>query len=108
MRFYLSLGLLIVIVASPALAVLIGDYHCALAHYHKALDLNPHHRGTLEYLGEAYLDMGCVAQAHALLTRLEVACQRIMGEAPGWQEWQELQAAIAAYRGSARRDCSPP
>jgi tetratricopeptide (TPR) repeat protein len=86
----------------------LGDYRRALAYYHQALDLNPHHRGALEYLGEAYLDMGCIAQAHELLTRLEGPCQRLMNAVSSCQEWQELQAAIAAYRGPARPDCALP
>src|SRR5215470_12570027 len=57
----------------------LGNYSQALVYYHKALDLNPHHRGALEYLGEAYLEMRCVAQARDVLTRLEAACKRITG-----------------------------
>ena len=30
----------------------------ALAHYGKALELKPEHRGANEYLGELYLDLG--------------------------------------------------
>lgn len=89
----------------------LGNYRQALGHYQKALDLNPHHRGALEYLGEAYLEMGCAAQARAVLTRLETACQRILGDAgdaawqAGCQEWTELQAAITAYREPAQPRC---
>jgi tetratricopeptide (TPR) repeat protein len=43
----------------------LGNYRQALVHYQTALELNPHHRGALEYLGEAYLEMGCAAQARA-------------------------------------------
>ena len=35
----------------------LGDYDQALEQYDRALALNPHHRGALEYLGEAYLEM---------------------------------------------------
>jgi tetratricopeptide (TPR) repeat protein len=59
----------------------LGNYRQALVHYQKALELNPHHRGALEYLGETYLEMGCAAPARELLTRLEAACQRLMSEA---------------------------
>src|SRR5262249_56015470 len=55
----------------------LGNYRQALVHYQRALDLNPHHRGVLEYLGEAYVDLGCLAQARDTLARLEVACQRL-------------------------------
>src|SRR5690606_38026878 len=49
----------------------LGDYTRSLEHYQQALDLNPYHRGALEYLGETYLAMGCPAQAKAMLARLE-------------------------------------
>jgi tetratricopeptide (TPR) repeat protein len=92
----------------------LGDYHRALAHYQQALDLNPHHRGALEYLGELYLAMGCLAQANEVLARLETACRRIAGDAAkgDWQtgcgEWQELKAAIDASPGPAPADCTTP
>ena len=35
----------------------LGDYDKALQSYDRALELNPHHRGALEYLGEAYLEL---------------------------------------------------
>ncbi len=41
----------------------LGDYERALAFYDQALDLNPHHRGALEYLGEAYLELDRPADA---------------------------------------------
>jgi tetratricopeptide (TPR) repeat protein len=81
----------------------LGDYPRSLEHYQKALELNPHHRGALAYLGETYLEMGRLAQANEMLERLEVECKRIAVEPSGdsWkagcEEWQELQAAIAAY-----------
>ena len=89
----------------------LGNYRQALAYYQKALDLNPHHRGALEYLGETYLEMRCVAQARDILTRLETACKRIMGNAAndGWkrgcQEWTELHTAITAAREPGQPGC---
>jgi len=89
----------------------LGNYREALVYYQKALELNPHHRGALEYLGEAYLEMGCAAPARALLARLEAACRRLMSNAaqPDWQagcqEWTELHVAIAAYHESAQPGC---
>jgi tetratricopeptide (TPR) repeat protein len=90
----------------------LGNYRQALLHYHQALELNPHHRGALEYLGEAYVHMGCLAQAREALARLEAACKRLAsGTAADWKsgcaEWYDLQEAITAYRGSATSDCSP-
>ncbi|MGH8071866.1 MAG: tetratricopeptide repeat protein [Candidatus Entotheonellia bacterium] len=86
----------------------LGDYPRALEHYQQALGLNPHHRGALEYLGETYLAMGRLTEAHTTLTRLEIACKRITsdGSADGWksgcEEWQELKAAIDSYRATAQ------
>jgi tetratricopeptide (TPR) repeat protein len=81
----------------------LGDYDNALADYDRALTLNPHNRGALEYLGEAYLELGRPEQAKAMLERLEVVCQRIgAAAATDWQsdceEWQDLNAAYEAYR----------
>lgn len=87
------------------------NYRQALAHYHKALDLNPHHRGALEYLGETYVAMGCVTEARNTLGRLEAACRRLAtSPSTNWQadceEWRELQEAIDAPRGAAPPQCS--
>jgi Flp pilus assembly protein TadD len=89
----------------------LGNYRQALEYYQKALELNPHHRGALEYLGETYLEMGCTAQARVILARLEAACKRLMGDTAnatwpaGCQEWTELHIAIAAYREPAPPRC---
>jgi tetratricopeptide (TPR) repeat protein len=78
-----------------------GDYERALEAYGKALELNPHHRGALEYLGEAYLEMGRRGDAEAMLARLAAACRRVAGEPDDWQsdceEWQDLSAALDAH-----------
>jgi tetratricopeptide (TPR) repeat protein len=50
----------------------LGDYDQALQAYDWALKLNPHHRGALEYLGEAYLELDRPEDAKAMLERLEV------------------------------------
>jgi tetratricopeptide (TPR) repeat protein len=82
----------------------LGDYDRALEFYDKALDLNPHNRGALEYLGEAYLEMGQPARAEAILGRLSEECRRVLpaGDGQDWprqcEEWQELKAAYDAHR----------
>jgi tetratricopeptide (TPR) repeat protein len=82
----------------------LGDYERALALYDKALELDPHHRGALEYLGEAYLELDRPEDARALLERLATACRRIAGEAGDWrancEEWQDLKHAYDGYRGA--------
>jgi tetratricopeptide (TPR) repeat protein len=81
----------------------LGDYDQALEQYDRALTLNPHHRGALEYLGEAYLDLDRPELAKAMLDRLTVECQRIAASATedAWQtdceEWQDLNEAYRAY-----------
>jgi tetratricopeptide (TPR) repeat protein len=81
----------------------LGDYDRALEQYDRALALNPHHRGALEYLGEAYLEMDQPELAKGLLDRLVVECQRLDVSATdgGWQancdEWQDLNEAYRAY-----------
>jgi tetratricopeptide (TPR) repeat protein len=81
----------------------LGDYDKALAAYDRALELNPHHRGAMEYLGEAYLELDRPELAKEMLERLAAACQQIAvgAAAGGWQagceEWQELQDAYQAY-----------
>ena len=81
----------------------LGNYEKALDAYARALELNPHHRGALEYLGEAYLELDRPELAKGMLERLAAACQRIAVGATegGWQsgceEWQELNEAYEAY-----------
>jgi tetratricopeptide (TPR) repeat protein len=81
----------------------LGDYDKALQSYDRALELNPYHRGALEYLGEAYLELDQPDSAKALLDRLEVECRRVAPDATAdaWQsdceEWQELSEAYEAY-----------
>jgi len=80
----------------------LGDYDRALAFYDKALGLDPHHRGALEYLGEAYLELDRPEDAQALLERLATACRRVASDAGDWrascEEWQDLKAAYDGYR----------
>jgi tetratricopeptide (TPR) repeat protein len=89
----------------------LGNYRQAVVYYQQALALNPYHRGALEYLGEAYVEQGCLAQARDLLNRLELTCKRVLTETSGdgWQagckEWRELSAAIAASGDAARSGC---
>jgi tetratricopeptide (TPR) repeat protein len=81
----------------------LGDYDRALVEYDRALALNPHHRGALEYLGEAYLELDRPELAEEVLHRLAAECQRIAVGATdrSWQsdceEWQELNEAYEAY-----------
>ena len=82
----------------------LGDYDKALAAYDRALDLNPHHRGAMEYLGEAYLELDQPDLAKDMLDRLAAECRRIAVNAANgtdWrsdcEEWQDLDEAYRAY-----------
>jgi Flp pilus assembly protein TadD len=80
----------------------LGDYNRALVSYDQALKLNPHNRGALEYLGEAYLEMDRPQAAQAMLDRLDEECQRLAasagGKQPDCQEREDLEEALAVYR----------
>jgi len=84
----------------------LGDYPAALAAYDRALTLNPHNRGALEYLGEAYLELDRPGDAKATLERLAAACRRLAHGATDplatCEEWQELAEAYEAYVANAR------
>ena len=79
----------------------LGDYPAALEAYGEALILNPYNRGTLEYLGEAYLELDRPDDAKATLDRLADACRRLAHAAVDplaiCAEWQELSEAYEAY-----------
>jgi tetratricopeptide (TPR) repeat protein len=89
----------------------LGDYDRALEAYDRALDLNPHHRGALEYLGEAYLELDRPELAKHMLDRLAAECQQVAmrtnaadGSPSGCEEWQELKEAYDSYVVGADAD----
>lgn len=89
----------------------LGDYDRALQAYDRALELNPHHRGALEYLGEAYLELDQPELAKQMLDRLAAECQQVAmrataadGAQPGCEEWQELKEAYDSYIAGAEAD----
>lgn len=70
----------------------LGNHDAALAHYQKALAIEPSHRGANEYLGELYLTLGDLPKAEERLDVLDGACFF------GCDEYTELKEAIAAYK----------
>lgn len=84
----------------------LGRYDLSLAAYDAALTLNPRNRAALEYLGEAYLDLGRHDEARAILLRLARVCDHVVmafdnqGWKSGCEELRELKLAFAA-RGVA-------
>ena len=70
-----------------------ADLPKSFEHYNIALKFNPNHKGTLEYMGEAYLMDSKPDEAEKLLVRLEGACGN-----KNCPEYQELFKAIADYK----------
>lgn len=66
-----------------------GDFKQALVHYQKALELDPKHKGALEYLGELYVETDQMPKAQETLARLKAVCLR------GCEELTDLEKAIA-------------
>jgi len=73
-----------------------GQMNEAFAHYERALKLNPRHRGAHEYVGEAYLIVGKLAQAEAHLKALQAICVLPC------EELDDLKGKIDRYRREAR------
>src|SRR3954451_5429009 len=74
----------------------LGRYDLALENYAAVLARSPRHRGALEYLGEAYLDLGRVDDAEATRARLAEACGGpAVGAGPGCEELEDLEHAYA-------------
>ena len=79
----------------------LGNYDLAFEHYARALEQNPRHRGALEYLGEAYLDLGRHDEARATLLRLAEVCDLVVmafdnqGWKSGCEELIDLKAGFA-------------
>ncbi len=70
---------------------MLGDVEMALAHYRRALEMEPGHRGANEYLGELYLELDRLDAARERLEVLDDACFF------GCEEYSELKAKIEAY-----------
>lgn len=66
----------------------LGQTDAAMANYERALELNPKHKGALEYQGELFLKLGERKRAEENLARLVAVCGRRCVER------DQLQAAI--------------
>jgi tetratricopeptide (TPR) repeat protein len=67
-----------------------GDYAQAYTYYRKALELDPDHKGALEYLGELYVETGQLDKAKEHVVLLQKLCPT------GCEELSDLEEAIAA------------
>ena len=68
------------------------QFDTAFAHYRRALEINPQHRGAHEYIGEAYLMVGNLPAAERHLAALRSIC------VISCEELRDLEKAIAEYR----------
>jgi Tfp pilus assembly protein PilF len=69
-----------------------GDRQQAMIYYSKALALDPSHKGTLEYQGELFIEMGQLDKAQDNLKKLNGLCWF------GCEEQADLKAAIDQAR----------
>jgi Flp pilus assembly protein TadD len=74
-----------------------GQLELALAHYRRALELNPRHRGAHEYIGEAYLMANNLTKAEEHLAALQRICLIPC------EEYEDLKKAVANYRARAAK-----
>jgi tetratricopeptide (TPR) repeat protein len=68
-----------------------GNTDAAFAHYARALELDPKHRGAHEYVGEAYLIVGDLAKAKEHLAKLAALCRSRC------EEYKDLEEHVAEY-----------
>lgn len=80
-------------------------YDASLFAYGRALQINPHNRAAMEYLGEAYVELGRYVEAVAMLDRLAGECLRVAltfsdGDfGSGCEEYDGLKAVIELVGG---------
>jgi tetratricopeptide (TPR) repeat protein len=72
------------------------DLAAAERYYDAALQLNPKHRGALEYSGELYLQLGRLDRAEARLAALDKLCFLPCSE------YTDLKKAIERYKSGSR------
>ena len=72
-----------------------GQLDAAFDSYHKALKIDPKHRGANEYIGEAYLMVNQPEKAREHLAALKSIC----GES--CEEYQDLAKALADWKPPA-------
>ena len=66
-----------------------GDQAQGMAYYNRALELDPNHKGALEYQGQLFVELGQPDRARANLARLQKLCSS------GCEELTDLREAIA-------------
>ncbi len=74
----------------------LGKYDDSEKAYKRALEINPNHKGALEYMGELYLTLAKVKEAENLLNKLKKLCPS------GCSELTSLEESVLAHRKSNR------
>ena len=72
------------------------DMDLVLKHYNEALRIDPKHRATHEYIGEAYLMMKNLPKAKEHLSTLDRLCTF------GCEEYTDLKKAVAEFEARNR------
>jgi Flp pilus assembly protein TadD len=72
-----------------------GRYPLAFEHYRRALAIDPRHKGAHEYIGEAYLKVGDLANAEKHLAVLKELCPL------SCEPLEDLARAVAGFRQRA-------
>lgn len=78
------------------------DYDAAERYYDAALQINPQHKGALEYSGEMYLVLGRLDKAEQRLSTLDQLCKT-----PCF-EYVMLKKAVDDYRANGNKLVEPP
>lgn len=73
------------------------DFAAAERYYDRALQIDPQHRGALEYSGELYLMKGELPKAEVRLESLAQIC------ASGCDQRADLEKAIARYKAAGNK-----
>ena len=73
------------------------DLAAAERYYGAALQIDPKHRGALEYSGELFLQLGDLARAEQRLAALDKACFLPC------EEFTELKKAIASFKANGNK-----
>ncbi|MDP1693424.1 MAG: tetratricopeptide repeat protein [Burkholderiaceae bacterium] len=73
------------------------DFAAAERYYGAALQLDPKHRGALEYSGELFLQLGDLARAEQRLAALDKACFLPC------EEFTELKNAVARFKANGNK-----
>jgi Tfp pilus assembly protein PilF len=77
----------------------LGRFDKSMAHYKRALSIDPNHRSAREYLGELYLEMNQPLNAQKQLQALKKACPSL-GKCT---EYDDLTETISRYKKNNSR-----